>query len=206
MKLNHKIESLICNLEARNIDAYYFEDTHRVIDKILEVIPQNSTVGVGNSQTLKNLNISKLLSDRDTMVYDKTIAKTEEGVTDLKKKSLLADWYITGTNAISLEGHLVNIDHSGNRVAAMIYGPDNVIVVIGTNKIVDTLEDAINRARNIAAPANAKRAGLNPPCTTVGQCIDCRSAERACNNLVVIEGQHVKGRMKVFIINESLGY
>lgn len=204
--MSNKIETLINNLYARNIEAYYFEDIQHVVDKILEVIPQNSTVGIGNSQTLKNLNISKLLSDRDTIVYDKTMAKTKEGVTDLKKKSLLADWYITGTNAISLEGHLVNIDHSGNRVAAMIYGPENVIVVIGTNKIVDTLDDAINRARNIAAPANAKRAGLNPPCITAGECMDCRSTERACNNLVVIEGQYVEGRMKVFIINENMGY
>ncbi|MGB7604438.1 MAG: lactate utilization protein, partial [Lutisporaceae bacterium] len=124
----------------------------------------------------------------------------------LKKKSLLAEYYITGTNAISIEGHLVNIDHSGNRVAAMMYGPEKVIVVIGTNKIVDSLNDAIKRTRNIVAPANAKRAGLNPPCVSVGGCVDCRSSERACNNLSIIEGQNVKDRMKVFIINESLGY
>ncbi len=124
----------------------------------------------------------------------------------MKKKSLLADYYLTGTNAISIEGHIVNIDHSGNRVAAMIYGPEKVIVVVGTSKIVDSLDDAIMRARNIAAPANAKRAGLNPPCISVGECIDCRSSERACNNLVVIEGQNVKDRMKVFIIDDSLGY
>lgn len=134
------------------------------------------------------------------------MAENKDEITKLKKKSLHADYFITGTNAISVEGHLVNMDHSGNRVAAMIYGPENVIVVIGTNKIVDSLDNAIKRARNIAAPANAKRAGLNPPCASIGECVDCRSSERACNNLVVIEGQNVKDRMKVFIINESLGY
>jgi L-lactate utilization protein LutC len=204
--LNYKIDTLISNLKARNIDAYYFEDIQQVNKRLLEVIPKDCTVGVGNSQTLINLNISKLLSDRGTIVLDKTMTTTKSEITEIKKKSLLADWYITGTNAISLEGHLVNIDHSGNRVAAMIYGPEHVIVVIGANKIVNSLDEAINRARNIAAPANAKRAAPNPPCTSIGECIDCRSSERACNNLVVIEGQNKKNRMKVFIINESLGY
>jgi hypothetical protein len=88
----------------------------------------------------------------------------------------------------------------------MIYGPEKVIVVIGTNKIVDTLDEAVKRVRNISAPANAKRAGLKPPCVELGKCIDCRSSERACYNFVVIEGQAVKGRMHVFIINESLGF
>lgn len=123
-----------------------------------------------------------------------------------KARNKVLDWYITGTNAISIEGHLVNIDHSGNRVAAMIYGPEKVIVVIGTNKIVNTLDEAVKRVKNISAPANAKRAGLNPPCIELGECIDCKSSERACNNFVVIEGQAVKGRMTVLIVNESLGF
>jgi L-lactate utilization protein LutB len=206
LKMRKKVECLVNNLKQRNIDAFYFDDIQQANEKIIELIPNHCTVGFGNSQTLKNMNITKLLSDRGCIVYDKTIAENKDEITKLKKKSLLADWYITGTNAISLQGQLVNIDHSGNRVAAMIYGPDKVIVVVGTNKIVDSLDDAIKRARNTAAPANAKRAGLNPPCISIGACVDCRSAERACNNLVVIEGQHVKDRMKVFIINESLGY
>ena len=204
--MKDKIEKLICNLKARNIDAYYFDDIQQPTDRLLELIPNHCSVGIGNSQTLIKMNISKLLQARGNIVFDKAMAKDKEEIINLKKKALLADYYITGTNAVSHEGHLVNIDHSGNRVAAMLYGPDKVIVIVGTNKIVDSLDDAINRARNIAAPANAKRAGLNPPCTTIGECIDCRSTERACNNLVVIEGQNDKDRMKVFIVNECLGY
>lgn len=204
--MRDKIESLINNLSARNIDAYYFDDIQQPIDMLIEIIPNHCSVGIGNSQTLIKMNISKLLQDRGNIVFDKTMAENKEEITKMKKKSLLADWYITGTNAISIEGHLVNIDHSGNRVAAMMYGPEKVIVIVGTNKIVDSLDDAIKRVRNIAAPANAKRAGLNPPCVSVGACVNCRSSERACNNLVVIEGQSDKHRMKVFIINESLGY
>jgi len=204
--VENRIACLINNLRLRNIEANYFEDMQQCLDKLLELIPSDCSVGIGNSQTLIKMNISRLLLDRGNIVFDKFLARDKSEVTDLKKKSLLSDYYLTGTNAISIEGHLVNIDHSGNRVAAMIYGPDKVIVVIGANKIVDSLDDAIKRARNIAAPANAKRAGLDPPCMSVGKCVDCHSSERACNNLVVIEGQNVKDRMSVFIINESLGY
>lgn len=204
--LDSSIQRLISNLRRRNIDAYYFESIEQARDKVLEMIPADNTVGIGNSQTLINMNISKILSERGNIIFDKTMATTKEEIKEQKKKALLADWYITGTNAISAEGHLVNIDNSGNRVAAMIYGPEKVIVVVGTNKLVNTLDEAVNRVRNIAAPANAKRAGLNPPCVKLGKCVDCQSPERACYNLVVIEGQAVRGRMAVFIINESLGF
>jgi hypothetical protein len=204
--LEQNIQRLISNLQRRNIDACYFDNILLASDKITEIIPLDSTVGIGNSQTLINMNISNVLSERGNIVFDKTMARSIEEIKEQKRKALLADWYITGTNAISAEGHLVNIDHSGNRVAAMLYGPEKVIVVIGTNKIVNTLDEAVERVRNISAPANAKRAGLNPPCVELGKCIDCQSSERACYNFVVIEGQAVKGRMTVFIVNENLGF
>jgi hypothetical protein len=204
--VRNKIDNLVNNLKTRNIDAYYFDDIKQCTKRLLELIPSNCSVGIGNSQTLIKMNISKLLFDRGNIVFEKTMGRDKEDVTKLKKKSLLADYYITSSNAVTVEGHLVNIDHSGNRVAAMMYGPDKVIVIVGVNKIVDTLDEAIKRARNTAAPANAKRAGLSPPCVSVGTCVDCRSSDRACNNLVVIEGQNVNDRMKVFIVNDNLGY
>ena len=105
-----------------------------------------------------------------------------------------------------MEGHIVNMDHSGNRVAAMLYGPENVVIIVGINKVVDTLDEAIFRVRNIASPKNAKRAGLNPPCVDIHECVDCRSRDRVCNNLVIIEGQHDMNRMKVCIVNEVEGF
>ena len=201
-----KIEYLIKSLAVRNIDGYFFETFDEAKSRAMDMIPLNASVGIGNSITLKNMRISKELGDRGNIVYDKTIAKSKEESKELKRKSLLTDWYITGTNAISLEGHLVNMDHSGNRVAAMLYGPNNVIVIIGINKITNTLDEAIYRVRNIASPQNAKRAGFKPPCVDLGRCIDCRSTERVCNNLVVIEGQNNNGRMKVFIVNENDGF
>lgn len=194
------------NFKSKNIDVAFFETLEDVKDRIINMIPINCSVGVGNSKTLKDMNISKLLRERGNIVYDKTLAESKEESKQIKKNSLLSDWYITGTNAISKEGHIVNIDHSGNRVAAMIYGPDNVIVVIGKNKICDTLDDAIQRVKSVSVPLNAKRAGYNPPCLKLKKCVDCKTDERVCYNLVIIEGQFDKDRMKLFIVNEELGF
>lgn len=201
-----KINKIIENFRQRNIDAAYFHSLGEAKERILDLIPNDTSIGIGNSQTLKTMKISQTLSARGNIVYDKTFAKTKEESKRLKRESLLAEWYITGSNAISIDGHIVNIDHSGNRVAAMIYGPEKVLIVIGTNKIEDTLDAAIQRARNHAAPLNAKRAGFNPPCIELNRCIDCKTNDRVCYNLVVIEGQHIKDRMKVFIVNEDLGF
>lgn len=197
---------MIKSFKSRNIEVSFFETLEEAKDRMIELIPPDSSVGVGNSKTLKDMNISKLLKERGNIVFDKTLAENKAESEQVKKKSLLADWYITGTNAVSKEGHIVNIDHSGNRAAAMIYGPDNVIIVIGRNKICGTLDDAVKRARNISAPMNAKRAGYNPPCLQLNRCIDCKSDERVCFNLVIIEGQFVKDRMKLFIVDEEAGF
>ncbi|MEA4961045.1 lactate utilization protein [Lutispora sp.] len=202
---NMKAE-MIKNFKSRNIEVSFFETLEEAKDRMIELIPPDSSVGVGNSKTLKDMNISKLLKERGNIVFDKTLAENKAESEQVKKKSLLADWYITGTNAVSKEGHIVNIDHSGNRAAAMIYGPDNVIIVIGRNKICGTLDDAVKRARNISAPMNARRAGYNPPCLQLNRCIDCKSDERVCFNLVIIEGQFVKDRMKLFIVDEEAGF
>ncbi|WP_432664278.1 lactate utilization protein [Wukongibacter baidiensis] len=204
--IKEQIEKLISNFAKRNIETFYFDSLEEAKIKILNMVPITTTVGIGNSQTLKKMNISKVLEERGNTVYDKTLAKNKEEIRDLKRKSLLTDWYITSSNAISVEGHIVNIDHSGNRVAAMIYGPDKVIVVVGRNKIEETLDDAMKRARNHAAPLNAIRAGYNPPCVELKRCVDCLSKDRVCYNVVTIEGQYVPGRMKLIIINEDLGF
>lgn len=203
---NEQINTIISNFALRNIQASYYENLNKAKNKILEIISKDSTIGIGNSQTLKEMNISEVLSRRGNIVYDKTLAKSKEESKMMKKRALLTDWYITGTNAVSMEGHIVNIDHSGNRAAAMIYGPENVIIVVGINKIVDTLEDAVKRARNHAAPLNAKRAGYNPPCLKLKRCVDCKTKDRVCYNIVTIEGQFDPNRMKVFIVNEDLGF
>ena len=203
---NEQISTLINNLSKRNIEGFYFDSLLEAKNKILDMIPQKSTIGIGNSKTLKQMNISECLSERGNVVYDKTYAKTKEESKNLKRKALTTDWYITGTNAVSMEGYLINIDHSGNRVASMIYGPDKVIVVVGKNKVTKSFDEGMKRAREHAAPLNAMRAGMNPPCIELKKCIDCTSKDRVCYNIVTIEGQYDPNRMKVFIINEDIGF
>ena len=203
---DRKKSLLIKNFRSGNIEVEFFNSLEEVKEKILEVIPSDKSIGIGNSVTLKKMNISEVLNNRGNTVYDKTLAKTKDESKQLKKMSLLTDWYLTGSNAISMEGHIVNIDHSGNRVAAMIYGPDNIIIVVGKNKVVDTLEEAIYRAKNIAAPLNAKRAGHNPPCIKANRCVDCNSEEKVCNSMVIIQGQENKNRMRLFIVDEDVGF
>ena len=202
----NEFEQIKKNFNKRNIEVCFFKNLDEAKQKILTLIPKDNTVGFGNSGTLKQMDISNELTKRGNTVYNKTLAKNRKEIVKLKKESLLSDWFLTGTNAISTKGHIVNIDHSGNRVAAMLYGPENVIIIIGKNKIEKTLEQAINRAKNIAAPLNAKRAGYNPPCVKLNKCTDCNSKERVCNSLVIIEGQAQKNRIKLFVIDQELGF
>lgn len=201
-----RIQKLMDNLKQRNIDAFYLESFDEVSGKLLQMIPEDCTIGVGHSITVHNSGIVNKLIERGNTIFDKTMAADKEESKQIKKKALTTDWYITGTNAISVKGHIVNVDHSGNRAAAMIFGPDKVVIVVGVNKIVDTLDEAIFRVKNIASPLNAKRAGFNPPCVELNRCVDCRSEERVCNYLVIIEGQDEKDRMTVIIVNESVGF
>lgn len=206
MCMEMDIEAVINNLARRNIEARYFESLDEVERELLRIVPISASVGIGNSQTLKEMCISEKMKARGNVVFDKTTALSKLASKELIRKAIFADWYISGTNAISKEGHIVNIDHTGNRVASIVYGPERVIVVVGVNKIEDSLPDAIDRARNTAAIQNAKRAGLNPPCVELNKCIDCRSKDRVCNNLVIIEGQVDKERFKVFIVNDDIGF
>jgi L-lactate utilization protein LutB len=200
------VDRLVKNFKLRNIEVSYFNTIHDATNMILKLIPIECTVGIGHSSTLQEMNITNLLIERGNVVFDKELATSKEECKILKKKALLSDWYVSGSNAVSEDGRIVNVDHSGNRVAAITYGPENVIIVVGKNKIANSLEEAIHRVKNIACPLNAKRAGFNPPCVSLNKCVDCVSEERVCNSLSIIEGQSDKNRMKLFIINDELGY
>lgn len=201
-----ELDKLISNFKLRNIDVAYFENLKDVKEKVLSLVSKEASVGIGHSATLQELNITNELIHRGNIVYDKELAKDKEECKEIKKKALLTDWYITGSNAISKDGRIINVDHSGNRVAAINFGPNNVIIVVGVNKIVETWEDGIKRVKNIACPLNAKRAGYNPPCVALNKCVDCTSSERVCNSLSIIEGQSIKNRIRIFIINENIGF
>jgi L-lactate utilization protein LutB len=202
----NKLKELIENFRLRNIQVIYLQNLNDAKASILETVPTSCTVGIGHSATLQKIGITQALIERGNIVYDKELAGDSEGRKAIKKKALIADWYITGSNAISVDGKIVNIDHSGNRVAAITFGPDNVIIVVGKNKIVNSLNEAIERAKNIAAPLNAKRAGYNPPCLVMKRCVECTSKERVCNSLSIIEGQSESNRIRILVVDEEIGF
>lgn len=199
----HKLSE---NFNKRGITVKMFDTFDEIMQEILSILPAGASVGIGNSQTLKQMQMTERLVKCGHMVYDKTFGKNADEIIALKRKSLLTDYYISGANAISQEGHIVNIDHSGNRVAALSYGPKHVFIIAGKNKIAPNLMDAIARAKNIAAPLNAQRAGYHPPCVAAGVCVDCYSEMRVCNVLSIIEGQSDPARMTVFIADEDAGF
>jgi len=202
----HVIKQLEDNFLKRNIRVLWFTTFEDAKKYLLEEVPSNATIGIGHSQTLQAIGITAAFQKKGNIVFDKELGTTHEEVRLLKRNSLLSDYYISGTNAISIDGRIVNIDHSGNRVAALAYGPDKVFIVVGKNKITNTYQEAIERAKNIASPQNAKRAGCNPPCVLTGYCSDCLSSERVCNIVSIIEGQHIRGRITLLIVSEDAGY
>lgn len=200
------IRALRENFRSRNIEVEYFDTLEEVKAYILNTVPVECTVGIGHSITLQKLHITGALLRRGNIVYDKELAKDKEEGKRIKKKALITDWYITGSNAVSVDGRIVNVDHSGNRVAAITFGPDKVIIVVGKNKVVPTLADAISRVKNVACPLNAKRAGFHPPCVALNRCVDCVSGERVCNSLSIIEGQSEPDRMILCVADEDCGF
>ncbi len=204
--MNRSYDELGNGLNSRNIDFELFQTREDLIQRLLKLTEPFETIGIGNSQTLKAMDVSKSLSKQGKVVYDKTYASDKNEVRRLKKQALTADCYITSTNALSMNGELVNVDHSGNRVAAMTYGPDKVIVIATTNKLVENEGAAIKRALQTATPKNARRAGIESPCSIGEPCAKCDQSVRVCNYLSIIRGQHEKGRMVVLLLEEELGF
>ncbi|KYH31673.1 hypothetical protein CLTEP_23360 [Clostridium tepidiprofundi DSM 19306] len=205
--IEKRIERTINNLEKNNMNGYFVKDKNEAIKKIEELINEGDTVAIGGSMTLFEIGAVDLLRNGKYNFLDRyKSGLSQEQIKDIYRKAFSSDVYLSSSNALTEDGELYNVDGRGNRVAAMIYGPDKVIVVVGINKIVRDLDEAIIRNREIAAPANAKRLNKNTPCAQVGHCMDCNSTDRICNEYVVIRRQMNQGRIHVIIINEELGY
>lgn len=205
--LDKKVERTIDGLRKRNMAGYFINDELELIELLKELIPENSLVGIGDSITLFQTRAIDFLRKGNFTFLD----KYREGITNEEKKEIYiknfsADTFICSTNAITESGELYNIDGNGSRVAPMIYGPKQVILVAGANKIVRDTEEAERRVRQYAAPLDAKRLNKDTPCTKLGYCIDCKSPNRICNDFVIIRGQFIKDRIKVIIISKEFGY
>ncbi|MBC8401454.1 MAG: lactate utilization protein [Candidatus Marinimicrobia bacterium] len=211
--MKQKIKDLIERLGGNNIPTFYMKDRKDAFGKIMSMIPESSTVGIGDSVTLRQIGVVDALEKGNYVFLNpwKPKISFEEGI-NLKKRALTSDVFVTGTNALTLDGKIVNVDGLGNRIAAMLFGPDKVIIVIGINKIVEDLKTALKRIRNLAAPLNVKRhSEFNPmpPCGDTGECSDCNSLWRICNKTVIIERQYDNDKygpvITIVIVGEELG-
>ncbi|MCL2230225.1 MAG: lactate utilization protein [Treponema sp.] len=205
--MNAKAEKVIKALKSRNFDAYYFDDCEDAAQKIISLVPKEHQVSWGGSKTLTELGIQEKLAAAGYNLLDRDKAASPEERLEIMRRALLCDTYLTGTNAISEDGWLVNIDGNGNRAAAMIYGPKQVIIAAGINKVAKNHKDALCRARNIAAPLNIKRfPNLQPPCSKNGKCADCLSPDTICSFFVSTRFCKPAGRIKIVLIGKTLGF
>jgi hypothetical protein len=201
--------SIIEQLAKRRIEGSYAPTAEQARREILAMIPRGgATVYRGGSMSTPGMGLwaelARLPGVKVIDPYEPGLAK--EQAYERRRQGLLADVLISSTNAITLDGRLVNLDGSGNRVAAMIFGPAKVILAVGLNKVVSDLEAARERIKRYVAPVNARRVGAKTPCTSTGICADCDSPQRICNAWSVIEGQSIPGRIHVKLIGEELGY
>lgn len=202
------MQNLIHKLKANHINAYLAKDKQQAKAIALQLIPPNAVVAMGNSLSLRETGIFEALTIGDYQL----INQFEPGISNeenlkRRKQGMLADVYFTGTNALTMNGELVNIDGKGNRVAAMLFGPEKVIVIAGKNKLVANEAEAWQRLRSYVAPALAKRLGRATPCAQTGECSDCQSPERICRLYTIIKSQMPADaqRIHVIIVNEDLG-
>ena len=202
---NKRGELLVKNLRSRHYEAYYCETKEQALEKALELIPKGSTVGWGGAMSAKQIGLLDAVNEGNYCAIDRDKAPNPEERKKAMKNCLLADVFITGANALSMDGQMVNIDGNGNRVAAIVYGPESIIVVAGMNKVMDTLDAAVIRARTIAAPMNKQRFELQTPCEVTGTCADCKSEGCICNQILITRNSKPAGRIKMILVGEDLG-
>ncbi len=193
-------------LENNGFTVEYAANIVQATEAILNMIPTTALVGVGGSITVRELGLVQALQARGNPVAQHWGDYSPAERMKIRRQQLTADIFLTSSNAITEKGQLVNVDGAGQRVAAMIFGPEKVIVVAGINKVVMDLNAAIDRINNVAAPINAKRLNRKTPCATTGICSDCESTERICNIMTIIEKKPLLTDFTVVLVGEALGY
>lgn len=199
--------TVIANLNKRQIEGHYCPTSQDAVKLALSLLPQNAVVGFGGSMTLAETGmLDALKANPSIKLLDREAAQTTAEKEDVYRSHFGADAYFMSSNAITTDGELVNIDGSGNRVAALIFGPKEVIILAGMNKIVPSVQEAVNRVRSTATPPNCIRLNKQTPCAAAGICADCLSPDCICNQIVVTRRSGKQGRIKVLLIGETLGF
>lgn len=198
--------TIIKNFNKRQIEGYYCPNKKSALEKTLELVEKGASIGWGGSITLIEIGLIDAIKNGDYKVIDRDIAKNLDDQRKIYGEICCADYFLMSSNAITLDGELINIDGRGNRVAFLCYGPQNVLILTGMNKIVKDVEQGVKRARDIAAPPNAIRLNKKTPCAVTGKCEDCYSPECMCGQFVVTRRSGIPNRIKVILIGEELGY
>lgn len=199
--------NLIKALEARNMEAVYAETAEDALKIALDTIPEGSKVGWGGVTSAYQIGLIDAIRNGNYTALDRDAATTPAEKVRLQKEMLYdCNYFIASVNGMSENGVFVNVDGNSNRVAAICCGPDHVLLIVGMNKVCHTEEDAYQRAKYIAAPINAQRFGLDTPCAKFGKCMDCQHEQCICCNIVITRFSRHKGRIKVVLVNEDLGF
>ena len=199
-------EVLVKNLQKRHFEAYYCASKEAALERVLALIPEGSTVGWGGAISAAQVGVQEAVHAGNYTVIDRDSFSDPAEKLRCMRDCFNADFFITGANALSLDGQMVNIDGNGNRVGMIVYGPKHIIVVAGMNKVCANLEDAVKRARTVAAPMNQQRFGLPNPCTCTGVCADCLSESSICNQILITRHCKPAGRIKFVLVGEELGF
>ena len=212
MNGREQLEKVVAKLVRNRFEAVLAGSRNAALEKVLEWVPLDATVGVANSVTLRQLGLMKALRERGTIVLDPVapsygLAELDEAtfMPNLLKATLDSDVFLSGTNALTEDGKLVNVDGLGNRVTGIIFGAPMSIVIVGRNKLVRNVDDALGRIKNTITPALIKRRQIPLPCARAGKCVDCSKLERACNITVIIERRPSLTDLKVIVVDEDLG-
>lgn len=199
-------EALVKALQKRHFEAYYCPTKEEALTQVLALIPEGSTVGWGGAISAAQVGVQEAVHAGNYTVIDRDSVSDPSDKNRLMRECFNADYFITGANALSQDGQMVNIDGNGNRVGMIVYGPKYIIVVAGMNKVCPSLEDAVKRARTVAAPMNQQRFGLPNPCTATGSCADCLCETSICNQVLITRHCKPAGRIKLVLVGEELGF
>jgi len=203
---NMLAEKIIKGLESRNMAGYYAETKEDALKKALELIPEGSSIGWGGSVSVNEIGLRDALINGNYEVFNRDACKDPEEKREVELKIFGCDYFLCSSNAITEDGILVNIDGNSNRVAAIAYGPKNVVMIVGMNKVAKDIDSALSRARNIAAPINAQRFPLDTPCKKTGSCANCKSRDTICCEFLITRYSRHANRFHIILVNEELGY
>lgn len=199
-------DSIIEKFNLRGIEGYYCDNADEALTMAKRFLTPGCSISWGGSETLDEIGLLPELKASDYILYDRATAKTADEKSILYSKIVTVDYFFMSSNAITIDGQLVNIDGHGNRVACLITGPKNVIVIAGMNKIVTDVNTGIERVRNMASPPNVVRLGLHAPCAELGRCTNCLTDDCICCEIVITRKSKIPGRIKVILVGEELGF